>query len=337
MRTLIISEGGVFHPSTGVTELRRALTAPHSMIWLDVTAPTDKDAAFLRDEFKFHPLAIEDAVRAHERPKVDAYGPLDANGNQGATSEGQPGYYFVVFYAASYDAASDCIGIRAVNLFIGLNYLVTVHADEIPEIGEVMALWSAAGSPLNHQVGALVHALLDALVDNYFPLMDQVADRVEDLEDTIFAHFSNESIQTIFSLKKDLLNLRRVVAPERDVLNVLLRRQLSIFKPDEIAYLQDVYDHIVRVTDNVDTYRDLLSSALDSYLSLQSNNLNQVMKLLTMASIVLMTNALIAGIYGMNFHNIPELAWPFGYFWALSLMGLCTVVLVLYFRRKNWL
>jgi magnesium transporter len=128
-----------------------------------------------------------------------------------------------------------------------------------------------------------------------------------------------------------------VVAPERDVLNVLLRRELRIFSAKDRAYLQDIYDHLVRVTDNVDTYRDLLSSALDSYLSLQSNNLSQVMKILTMASIVLMGNALIAGIYGMNFRFIPELGWRFGYLWAIGLMLIASGSLIWFYRRRGWL
>jgi magnesium transporter len=133
------------------------------------------------------------------------------------------------------------------------------------------------------------------------------------------------------------LHLRRVVAPERDVLNRLLRRELPVFKPEDLAYLQDVYDHIVRVTDSVDTYRDLLSSALDSYLSVQSNNLNQIVKVLTIASIILMSNALVSGIYGMNFQFMPELGWRFGYPFALGLMVIISTVLILYFRRRKWL
>jgi magnesium transporter len=186
-------------------------------------------------------------------------------------------------------------------------------------------------------VGALVHAFLDAIVDDYFPLMDQVADRAEELEDTIFEHFQQESIQSLFRLKKDLLSMRRVVAPERDVLNVLLRRDIPIFRDADVAYLQDVYDHIVRLTDNIDTYRDLLSSAVDSYLSLQSNNLNQVVKLLTIASIILMADSLIAGIYGMNFINMPELGWGLGHGWAIILMVVTTAGLIGYFKRQRWL
>ena len=197
--------------------------------------------------------------------------------------------------------------------------------------------WKAPNSPLEHDVGTLVHALLDAIVDEYFPLMDQVADRVEDLEDTIFVKFDEAAIQTIFALKKDLLSLRRVVAPERDVLNVLLRRQLRIFQPDDVAYLQDVYDHLVRVTDNIDTYRDLLTSALDSYLSLQSNKLNEIVKILTIASIILMADALVTGFYGQNFEIFPELRWASGSFWSLGLMVAITAGLIIYFKRRRWL
>ena len=212
-----------------------------------------------------------------------------------------------------------------------------MHHGPIRHIAETLERWQAANSPLGHRISTLVHALLDAIVDDYFPLMDRVADRIEDLEDTIFVHFDESAIQTIFKLKKDMLGLRRVVAPERDVLNVLLRRQQPIFAEADMAYLQDVYDHLVRVADNIDTYRDLLSSALDSYLSLQSNNLNQIMKLLTIASIILMSDGLVAGIYGMNFKYMPELAWGIGHGWALALMIIINIALVIYFRRQRWL
>jgi len=306
-----------------------------------------EDIALLHDGFGFHPLAVEDAIRAHERPKVDAYdlstGSSLSNIANGAATGALPAqaahnsYYFVVFYAAVYDPEEDHISAGAISLFIGANFLVTVHSGGFPHVGDTLARWQAPNSPLGHRVGALVYTLLDALVDDYFPLMDQVADRVEDLEDTIFIKFTEESIETIFRLKKGLLNARRIIAPERDVLNVLLRRQLPIFTPEDVAYLQDVYDHIVRVTDSIDTYRDLLSSALDSYLSLQSNKLNQIMKVLTVASIILMADALITGFYGQNFKFFPALDFRIGSFWSLILIAVTTVGLVLYFRWKKWL
>jgi magnesium transporter len=393
---MIMSRYGRFQDGLSLAD---ALNDPRAIIWLDIQDITEEDVTLLREQFGFHPLAIEDAIRAHDRPKVDTYGvasdidaasmaepdssssvpaddsdpTLPAVGHDsveaafqnpeldGGTNEEpeqsvlitldnaslaipqedeeliERGYYFVVFYTAAFDPQENHIRGTAISLFIGANYLVTVHAGPIAHIGETMARWRAPKSPLGHRAGTLVHALLDAMVDDYFPLMDQVADRVEELEDSIFAHFNESSIAAIFQLKKDLLGMRRIVTPERDVLNVLLRRQLPIFSMEDVAYLQDIYDHIVRVTDNIDTYRDLVSSALDSYLSLQGNRLNQIMRVLTVASIILMANALITGFYGQNFKFFPGLDLPIGDFWALLLMAVTTITLWWYFRRKKWL
>jgi magnesium transporter len=274
-----------------------------------------------------------------ETPEEAVLIPLDTAAAAGAGPDDsliENSYYYVIFYTAVFNPNEDHIEARSLSLFIGANYLVTVHNGPLRHVTETMARWRAPKSPLEHRVGALMHSLLDAMVDDYFPLMDQVADRVEDLEDAIFAHFDESSIETVFRLKKDLLTMRRVVAPERDVLNVLLRRQLPIISSEDVTYLQDVYDHIVRVTDNIDTYRDLLSSALDSYLSLQGNRLNQIMKTLTVASVLLMTAALITGFYGQNFHFFPELGFGLGSFWSLILIGMATLGLVIYFKRKRW-
>jgi magnesium transporter len=349
MRTLLLFQDGHFRNDFPGHQIGGFLDDLGSRAWLDIQDPIDEDGLLLRDEIGFHPLAVEDAFRAHERPKVDAYDlstganlsalAASAEGIEGAAHSmpARSAYYFVAFYAARFDPEHDHVVSQAVSLFIGPNYLITVHQGDLPHIRDTMARWQAPNSPLGNNIGSLVHAFLDALVDDYFPLMDQVADRVEEMEDTIFKHFEEESIETIFRLKKDLLAMRRVVAPERDVLNVLLRRQLPIFTAEDATYLQDVYDHIVRVTDNIDTYRDLLSSALDSYLSLQSNKLNTIMKTLTIASIILMTAALITGFYGQNFHIFPALSWPIGSLWSLILIAVATVALVVYFRKKKWL
>ncbi len=328
MRTLHVQRDGSFHRDLEIGDVEATLAAPDSLTWLDVCDPDAGDIALLSQGFHFHPLAIEDATRFHERPKVDTY-----------LSQGRAcgSYYFVVFYAAAYDAAGDHITTHAISMFIGANYLVTVHKSTVPQVDATVERWQAPDSPLGQRVATLVHALLDALVDDYFPLMDQVADRLEELEDQIFISFDRDSIETMFGLKKSLLNMRRIVTPERDVLNVLLRRQLPVFAQEDLAYLQDVYDHVVRVTDSIDTYRDLLSSALDSYLSLQSNRLSEIMKVLTGASIILMYSSLIAGIYGMNFVHMPELQWRVGHIWALLLMAVGSVLIIWYFRYRKWL
>lgn len=347
MRTLTVCRDRTFTSDLEPHAISDVLTSPDSVVWLDIEAPTNEDVKILRDEFGFHPLAIEDATRAHERPKVDAYehavlqhplAPDDETPSPPADGEipGRQAYYFVVFYEAEFDGSRDRVMVEAINLFVGMNYLVTVHQGPTHNVQSTLARWKAPDSPLGNTVGALVHAFLDAIVDDYFPLMDHVADRVEELEDSIFERFTEQAIQSIFGLKKDLLSMRRIVAPERDVLNVLLRRELPIFRPADVAYLQDVYDHIVRVTDNIDTYRDLLSSALDSYLSLQSNYLNQIVKVLTIASIILMAASLVTGFYGMNFAHMPELRWGIGSLWALFLIVLITAGLAIYFKRKGW-
>ncbi len=321
MRSMLIALNGSVERSVDFEAIDRELAAPGSQLWLDIESPQDSDIALLRDKFHFHPLAIEDATRAGERPKVDLYN----------------NYYSLAFFATRLAGETGELELIHFHLFVGANFLVSIHDQPMAQVADSMRRWELKDGPLPPKIGAAVHALLDAVVDEYFPLMDQIADRVDDLEDSVFTQFSPKSLETIFHLKKGLLNLRRVVAPERDVLNHLLRRELPVFTTEDVAYLQDVYDHLVRVTDSVDTYRDLLSNALDSFLSVQSNRLNEVVKVLTIASIVLMSNSLIAGIYGMNFLFMPEIRWPYGYGWALGLMGTVSLSLILFFRWRKWL
>ncbi|GAB4438651.1 MAG: magnesium/cobalt transporter CorA [Chloroflexi bacterium OHK40] len=327
MHTLHICQAGVFCAVEDLAAISDYLKQPETLVWLDLEAPDGAEVALLHEEFGFHPLAIEDAVRDHERPKVDAYA----------------GYYLIVFYSAAYRPPDEAsterepqIDLRQLSIFAGKNFIVTIRRRPISQVAETLARWHAPDSPLGYSVSGVLHALLDAIVDDYFSLMDQVVDWIEELEDTIFSRFRTGAIEEIFGLKKDLLLLRRVVAPERDVLNVLLRQEAPIFRPTELIYLQDVYDHIVRVTDSIDSYRELLSSALDSYLSLQSNQLNQLVKTLTLSSIILMACSLIAGIYGMNFAYMPELSWRWGYPFALGLMLVTGIALGAFFRSRKW-
>jgi magnesium transporter len=318
---VVCKSNGEFHSQVNPNEIDQLINQPDTFVWLDLQNPQEQSIALLRQEFKFHALAIEDATRHHERPKLEAF----------------ESYYFMVFYALSYDDTQRRLSGQSIGLFIGSNYIVSVHQGEISSIDETIKRWQANAAEFGQDAGALLYSLLDAIVDDYFPVIDQLAERVEDIEEQIFERFSENALQEVFGLKRDLLAVRRIVAPERDVLNVLIRREVPIFERNSILYLQDVYDHIVRITDSIDTYRDLLSSALDAFLSVQSNRLNQIVKVLTIASIVLMTDALIAGIYGMNFEFMPELHWQYGYHLALGLMLVLSVGLVTFFRWRKWL
>jgi magnesium transporter len=321
MRSLVLCENGRFNATCPPEQISDHLSQAKNIIWLDIADPDEADAAVLRDEFNAHPLAIEDAFNETHRPKIDIYGEQ----------------YFLIFYAAQLGADGKQVQLQAIHLLVGKNYLVSVHRGPIRQVDETLARWQSPHSPIKNKVGSLLHALLDAVVDDYFPLMDTIADRTETIEDQVFKDFDRDAIQSIFELKRELLAMRRVVAPQRDVVNVLLRREVPIFSREDLVYLQDVYDHLVRVVESIESYRDLLSSALDSYLSVQSNRLNQVVKLLTIASIILMSNALIAGIYGMNFVYMPELSWRSGYPFALGLMALISIGLLVFFKRIKWL
>jgi magnesium transporter len=183
----------------------------------------------------------------------------------------------------------------------------------------------------------LAYLLIDTIVDNYMPLLDALSDRMDELEDQIFGDFKPEALEEIFRIKKELLFLRRSVTPLRDVFNTLLRREQQIFSRETLVYFQDVFDHLIRVADTIDTLRELLGATMDAYLSVSGNRMNMVMKRLTSISTILMSVTLVAGIYGMNFDFMPELKWRFGYVGALGSMVAIGIAIYLYFRKIKWL
>ena len=292
-----------------------------NVVWADVSDPTSQDFIELAEEFNFHPLSIEDCQKTHQRPKVEEY----------------PGYYFIVLYEAELVGPHDHLELRELNIFLGSNYLVTVHSKPIRAIETANRLWREWTDRAEHGSGLLAYLLMDAIVDDYMPLLDILSERMDDLEDQIFGEFKPEAIEEIFRIKKQLLHLRRSITPLRDVFNTMLRREQAIFARETYVYFQDVFDHIIRVADTIDTLRDMLSSTMDAYLSVQGNRMNIIMKRLTSMATILMSVTLIAGIYGMNFDSMPELRWKYGYVFALSWMFVIGFVLYLYFKKRDWL
>ncbi|MBO0777469.1 MAG: magnesium/cobalt transporter CorA [Ktedonobacteraceae bacterium] len=312
-----------FKRLTSIEELREARQDPNAVVWLDLLDPSDEDLARVEHGFQLHPLAIEDATHEHQRPKVDEY----------------ENFFFVVFYTAHYDQNKGQIDVQEIDMFLGRNYLITVHEHPLSELDEVEQRWTRNAKQLTWGIGVLLYSLLDTIVDNYFPIVDSLVDHADDLEDRLYAGRTRNSHITlqILDLKKQFTRMRRIATPERDVLNVLTNRDNPLFDEHVLIYFRDIYDHITRLADTVDIYRDQLSSTMDANLAIVSNDLNKVMRTLTGASIILMADALIAGIYGMNFKNIPELELPWGYFACLGLMFALSVLLVLYFKRLKWL
>jgi magnesium transporter len=208
----------------------------------------------------------------------------------------------------------------------------------IPQLQEVATRWRQNTADLKgRSVAILLYSVLDTIVDSYFPILDAIAEHIDAMEESIFGRSGRDALEPLFQMRKNLLALRRVIGPERDIMAMLVRRDLEVLGPTTAVYFQDVYDHVLRVTDSLDTYRDLLSGALDAYLSVVSNNLNQVMRTLTAWSIILMSLTLIPSIYGMNVHFWPTPGSRFGWDFALMVMFGIGGVLFALFKTINWL
>lgn len=327
------------------------------VLWLDIKEPTDDDFRMLEAEFGFHPLAMEDLKERDQRPKVVEY----------------ENYVFIVVHewhpaseAQREDMTQPCVEKSAeINAFVGKNFIVTLHTGDSAGLRDARKRWESNRDLQRQGPYYLLYLLLDSVVDDYFPALDAYDDRIDDLEqmvlkpadqqESILRRSSKEApdarspLSALIALRRDLLTMRRYVAPLRDAVNVLLRHVESVQDDDRaeqqrrdraralFAYYQDVYDHTIRVVDTIDTYRDLLSGTLDAHLAVASNRLNEIVKVLTSVSIILMTWATVSGIYGMNFTHMPELHWRFGYFYALGLMVVLGVIEWIYFRRRRWL
>lgn len=327
-------------------DLRHAVDDDTVHVWLDLLHPSAEEMDRIAERLHLHPLAVEDALTGHQRPKIEEY----------------EGFFFLVFYAlAQGGAATNSAGAtdgaatsadsgaivdgdgsvktQELRIFVGKRYLITVHDEPIPALDEAEQRWKRNAQQASWGSGTLLYSLLDSIVDQYFPILDALVERAEDLDERIFASRTRARGFTydLLALKRTFLELRRIIAPERDVLNVLTNRDSPVFNQHTLVYFRDVYDHIARVSDTLDLYRDQLTSTMDASLAIASNDLNVVMRTLTSVTIILMSASLIAGIYGMNFVNIPELHWGFGYFYALALMAAVSLALWWYFRRVHWL
>lgn len=329
IRTMVCSANHRLLHELHREDIGTILIDDENLIWLDVEAPSEEDLAILVEEFTLHPLALEDVVKRGQRPKIDVY----------------DDHYFLVCYDINYVEAGDRIEESELHVFIGKNYLITIHAEPIEEIAEVATRFRRNAAAIERGIGVLLYSLLDTIVDHYFPVIDRIGERIAELETAVIEEETDDprgAMEGILTLKRELITMRRVIAPERDAMAVLARRELPIVSAAAGVYFQDLYEHVLRVTESIDLYRELLGGVLDSHLSINSNrlataanNLNAVMKTLTSYSIILMSMALIAGIYGMNFDFMPELHWPLGYPAAILGMVAVFVGLRVYFKRDR--
>ncbi len=273
----------------------------------------------LEEDFNFHPVAIEDAVGRDERPELKEF---------------DDHVFLVAPAVVGFGNGED--DYDEVGIFIKGQTLVTVSHIKIPCLLNLWKRWETKMIITQPEVGYIVFALLDSILDDYFPQLDAIEDRVDEISDRIYEGDIHR-MRDLLGIKRQMLHMRRRLGPFRDVMNSLLRRDLDFVTDSVAPYFHDLFDNTLRLTELVDTNRDALTGLLDIHLSTVSNNLNQVMKKMTVISTVLMSCALIAGVYGMNFKYMPELGWKYGYAFCLALMIVTSLGILWLFKRKDWL
>jgi magnesium transporter len=291
-------------------------------IWLDLRRPSHEDLAVLSEEFGLHPLAVEDATHHSQRPKLDRYA----------------SHLFLSAYGARIDAATGEVGTSEVAAFITGQALITVRKDDGLDIGAVVQRWDESPDLARDGVGYLLHGLLDYIVDGHFEAVQGLDERVEELEDQLFADSSRgiEVQRRSFELRKSLVLLRRVVIPMREVLNTLMRRDLHVVTNDLMPYYQDVYDHVLRAAEWTDSLRDLVSSILETNLTIAGNRLGVITKKVTGWAAIIAVPTLITGYFGMNV-PYPGFSERGGFTGSVVTLVLAMLVLYLVFKKKNWL
>jgi magnesium transporter len=274
------------------------------------------------DIFNLHPLLLEDIMNTGQRPKMENF----------------EEYIFVVLKMIRYDDREDEVIVEQVSLILGPNYVVSfqeVEGDVFETIRE--RLRNAKGRIRKKGADYLLYALIDAIVDNYFIILEKFGERIEDIEEELISESKVETLHAIQKIRREMIYLRKSVWPLREVVNSLQREESVMIEKSTDIFLRDVYDHTIQVIDSIESYRDVVSGMLDLYLSSISNKMNEVMKILTIFAAIFIPLTFIAGIYGMNFNFMPELNWRWGYFGVLIFMVFVGVTMLIYFKRKKWM
>jgi magnesium transporter len=300
-------------------EHAESLLASGRFFWLDLHRPTQDDFAILRDVFKFHPLAIEDSEQFDQRPKIDDY----------------DDFVFLVVYGA----VADEDRLVEVHCFYSDRYLVTVHRDEAPAFTDVRKRYQMRSEPVRSP-GLLLYRIIDGLVDSFFPVLADFDDRIDELEDQTFMHASDEQLQEIFAMKRLLVGMRKAVTPQRDMFASMMGgvSELPGMTSESERYFRDIYDHLIRISDLIDTYRDLLTSSMDVFLSTVSNRLNVVMKQLAVIATIFLPLTFITGFFGQNFGWLVRHigSWPAFLGLGIGAEVATVAVMMLFFKRRGW-
>ena len=282
-------------------------------IWIDVEDPTEELLEeLLEKRFGFHELAAEDALSRNTLPKYDAF----------------PHYDFFVFRA---------VDVNKLSAFLGRNFLVTVHTGAIQAIEQMYERLPEDKRIISNGVDYLLYEIVDLMVDAHFPLLEKIEECVDDLQDEIFKNAQPMHLDQLLHLKRDVNVMRRQSLPQRELLNLMSRGDAAFIQKQHLIYFRDLYDHMFRISETIDSERDMMAGTMEAYLSVIANRTNEIMRVLTVLSTIMLPLTLIAGIYGMNFEHMPELHWLHGYPFALGLMAATALVMLVFFWKKGWI
>lgn len=304
--------------------------APH-VLWLDVDGIHEASVvATLGQQFRLHPLLLEDVMNSEQKPKIELY-------DDGRVSA--PVVY-VTIKMLHHNARAQEIDAEHISFVLGTNYLISFQEERTTDVFAPVLSRIQASSGKTRRNGAdyLLYALMDLVVDNYFVVVERLGEKLDDIEDRIIRDVAGrDTLAMLYALKREMTIMRRYVQPLRDILGVLLREETPLVRPSTLPFLRDLADHVSQIIETIDSYRELVPGLLDVYLSTTSNRMNSVMKTLTIVSAIFIPLTFIAGIYGMNFDNMPELRTRTGYFWVLGAMLAIAVGEVIYFKRRGWM
>ncbi|MBD3170778.1 MAG: magnesium/cobalt transporter CorA [candidate division Zixibacteria bacterium] len=316
-----------YHPEKGtkilegVADFTPLIEETGSLLWVDMLNPTDEEAYCLTHDFQFHPLAVEDVVTRQHSPKVDEFSD----------------HLFIVFHTAFYNPGEEGLGSDEIYVFFSDKYVVTARYKDFKSLENLFTRATKDERILKRGADFLLHNILDYLVDDYNNALKLFDHNIQELEEEVFHDPGKEMLRRIYELKEDIIHLKQIVSPQRDILRSFTGARYSLIGPDTYIYFRDVYDHLTEVDYRANSYRDLLASVLEAYFSSVSQKTNEIMRILTVFASIFIPLTFITSLYGMNFAFMPELQWKWGYFAVIGLCVAVTALLFIYFKRKKWL
>src|SRR5689334_18859696 len=323
-RGIVVDPGGQSRAGLSVTDVNAAIASAQGCLWVDIDIAVPGQADLFKQIKGLHPLSVDDALSRKQRPKVEEYND----------------YLFIVVLGVRFhEETPDPYDLQTFDLcfFLGNHFLITVHAGPSDAVDDVAERLRKNPELLSRGVDRLAHAIMDGAVDEYFPLLDKIDELIDDLEQRVIVSFDESALQDIFAVKRLTLSLRRHVAPEREVFNILTNRPSKLLSPDSQIYFRDISAHVLRINDSIETFRDLASSVLDTYLTQVANRLGRITKGLSVIATLSLPFVVISGMWGMNFQHIPLYAHPHAFWWMLGAQVGIGLILRFVLRFRNLL